>query len=115
MKAEDIKLLQKLTKQAKAEAEAVAKKLVAIDFDFDYVDSFSFDDEDSVMCTGTNNWGDGTIEHICVYFPYELLGASDEVIDEYIAKEQRRLRELKEANEKYEEERARARRKTQYE
>lgn len=77
MKAEDITLLRKLTLQAEEEAKRVADKLYAIDSDYHYVDSFSFTDDEVVECTGINDWGDGTIEHVSCNFPYALLGASD--------------------------------------
>lgn len=114
MKTEDIKLLQRLTKQAKMEAEVVAQKLVAIDSDYSYVDEYSFNDKEVVQCTGINDWGDG-IEHICLSFPYELLGASDEAIDAYIAEEKRKEAERKAANERFREEEEARKRREQYE
>jgi hypothetical protein len=115
MNIKDIYLLKKLTVQAEKEAEAVAKKLIGLDGDYSYVDEYSFNDKEVVQCTGINDWGDGTKEHICLSFPYELLGASDEVIDAYIAEEKRKEAEIKEANERFRKEEETRKRREQYE
>ena len=115
MNIEDIKLLQKLTAQAEKEAEAVAQKLVKLDSDYSYVDEYSFNDKEVVRCMGINDWGDGTKEHICLSFPYEFLGASDEVIDAYIAEEKRKQAERAEAYERHRKEEEVRKRREQYE
>lgn len=115
MKAEDITLLRKLTLQAEEEAKRVADKLYAIDSDYHYVDSFSFTDDEVVECTGINDWGDGTIEHVSCNFPYALLGASDEVIDAYIAERKQKELEAKQKHEQYVKAQEKRERRKQYE